>query len=355
MKPVGLRGQIILSMMMMALGVTVLVLATSFVFYHFMEIHAPEMLIRNALLPSPVEWLWIGCATSLGLAFAVLAALTLSRRILMPLNSVINAIRRIVKGDLAARACPVARDCGEASVLAGDFNMLAEQLQKMTRERAFWNAAVSHELRTPVTILRGRLRGLYDGVFESDQKQFGSLLAQVENMIRSIEDLHIVNLMDGDHLRLSMQSTVLRAEVLAVVALYEDILHERGQTIVLALDELRVCCDPVRIRQALMALLENVHCHAVAGQVRIEAGVQDGMACLSVEDEGPGISKEFLPHVFTAFRRARDHQASGGSGLGLAVVEAIARAHRGTASCQSTSAGGTRFALRWPAQYGDAE
>lgn len=108
-------------------------------------------------------------------------------------------------------------------------------------------------------------------------------------------------------------------------------------------------CDPVRIRQALLALLENVRRHAVPGAVRIQTRLVQGQCCLSVEDEGPGIADDVAPHVFQAFRRAQTAPSStGGSGLGLAVVSAIARAHGGQASCHPTAQGGTQFVLVWP-------
>ena len=78
---------------------------------------------------------------------------------------------------------------------------------------------------------------------------------------------------------------------------------------------------------------------------------RSGPQCiLSVEDEGPGISEEVAAHIFEAFRRGDPSRSrkSGGSGLGLAVVKAIAEAHGGSAVCQPTERGGTTFTLSWP-------
>lgn len=115
-------------------------------------------------------------------------------------------------------------------------------------------------------------------------------------------------------------------------------------------------CDPVRIRQALLALLENVHRHAVPGSIRIQTRIEHGRCHLRVEDDGPGIPADFAPHVFEAFRRSDDARssASGGSGLGLAVVAAIAHAHGGQASCSRAASGGTLFELHWPEDCGPA-
>jgi len=123
------------------------------------------------------------------------------------------------------------------------------------------------------------------------------------------------------------------------------------QGLVLDLQAPSVMCDPARIRQALLALLDNARRHAVPGEVLVQTRLDKGWCVLRVEDEGPGIPPEAASQVFKAFRRMRgDGERAGdaGSGLGLAVVAAIARAHEGEASCSPAAKGGARFELRWP-------
>jgi two-component system sensor histidine kinase AdeS len=105
-------------------------------------------------------------------------------------------------GNLAARATSDEHAMGETAQLVDDFNQMAARLQDMAQHRAFWNAAIAHELRTPVTILRGRLQGITEGVFAPEQSQFQSLLTQVEGLGRLIEDLRTVALAESGHLPL---------------------------------------------------------------------------------------------------------------------------------------------------------
>lgn len=354
MKLVGLSRQIALTMMAIAFGVTLMAVITSYVFYFVAVSYWPELFNQNTLVPTAPEWIWIVATTLAGLAFAIVVGVRLARRILVPLNSVTDGIRRVAQGDLEARAIAGDRSLGEAAGLADDFNALATQLQRTTEEMAFWNAAIAHELRTPVTILRGRLQGLAEGVFTPDESQFRSLLNQVDGLARLIEDLRAVSLAESGHLHLQIQETNLDAEVESVVDFCRHALRAADQHLILDLNAKSAMCDPVRIRQALLALLDNARRHAAPGKVFIQTRQQDGWCSVRVEDEGPGIPPEAASQVFTAFRRMRDDDETAtdaGSGLGLAVVAAIARAHQGDASCFPSTKGGACFELRWP-QHG---
>ncbi|MBN3818596.1 HAMP domain-containing protein, partial [Paraburkholderia sp. Se-20369] len=225
MKLEGLSRQIALSMTAMALGVTLLVVATSYAFYYVVFRYWTEFCNQLGWIPSGPEWAWLIATTLVGLAFALVVSIRLARRILVPLNSVDDSIRRVAQGDLGARAVAGDRSPREAALLADDFNALADQLQRMTDEQTFWNAAIAHELRTPVTVLRGRLQGLAEGVFAPDAAQFRSLLAQVEGLARLIEDLRVISLAESGHLDLQVQDTDLAADVRAVVEVFGDALQ----------------------------------------------------------------------------------------------------------------------------------
>lgn len=347
MKLDGLSRQIALTMGAMVFGVTLLLVLTAYVFYYLLYTYQPSAFNLSDWTPTGPEWVWLVATTAVGLALSVFVATHLARRILEPLNSVTDSIRRVARGDLGARAVAGDRSLREAALLADNFNALASELQRVTDEQTFWNAAIAHELRTPVTVLRGRLQGLAEGVFTPSETLYRSLLAQVEGLTRLIEDLRVVSLADSGHLSIEIRETDLAHDVHAVVDAFAHTLQAAGQHATLDLDTRRMCCDPVRIRQALLALLENARRHAVPGAIRIQTRVEGGMCRLRVEDDGPGIPADFAAHVFQAFRRVDDTQP-GGSGLGLAVVAAIAHAHGGEAVCVPTGAGGTRFEVQWP-------
>ncbi|WP_175842521.1 ATP-binding protein [Burkholderia contaminans] len=350
MKLGGLGRKIAVSMAELALGIMLIVVLMTYVFYYVMLRHWGEFCHQASWIPSTPEWICLGITLLIGLILAVVVSARLAHRILVPLNSVADGIRRVARGDLTARAVAGDRSIREAALIADDFNALAAQLQRMTDEQVFWNAAIAHELRTPVTVLRGRLQGLAEGVFQPGEALFRSLLTQAEGLTRLIEDLRVISLAESGHLSVSLQETDLAEHVKAVVEMFEDSLAAAGQHMVLDLDTRPVHCDAFRMRQALLALLENARRYAVPGAIRIHTRVENGTCHLQVEDEGPGIPADYAAQIFDAFRRVDDDHSSqkGGSGLGLAVVAAIALAHDGEASCRPTARGGTSFTLHWP-------
>lgn len=350
MKASSLSRQIVVSMTMLAFCVTLLVMGGSFAFYYALAQIQPEILDQDEWTLTTPDIVWMLSVAGVATAAAAWVALRLARRILLPLNSVADCIQRVAAGDLGARASEGNHAMGEATRLVHDVNSMASQLERSTREKALWNAAIAHELRTPVTVLRGRLQGLADGVFEASPELFGKLLSQVEGLSRLIEDLRTLGLSENGQLHLQIVQTDLAEEVRKVVDLYEPAMRAAGQWPELDLPPVLGHCDPVRFRQVLLALLENARKHAVPGVIRIHAGVAGGRCVLRVEDEGPGVPAAVAQRMFEAFWRADASRSrdGGGTGLGLAVVSAIARAHQGHSVCVPSPLGGTAIELTWP-------
>lgn len=356
MRLIGLNRQIILSMSILMVLSIVIIWIGSWIFFAVVFKIDPAMLSDpEEWSPTMVEWLWILAINIFGLALAAFFAIKLARRILKPLNSVMDSVRRVAHGDLSARAFAGDRSLGETAILVDDFNTMAERLERAAKESLTWNAAIAHELRTPVTILRGTLQGVVDGVFKPEEVEFDSLLSQVESLGRLVEDLRTLSLADSGHMQLRMGWTDLRVEIGEVGRLLAQELDAAGYRLQLALSDHPVCCDAARIRQIVLALLDNARRYADPGLLRLATRVHDGQYYLSLEDAGPGVPDALAPHVFEAFRRGdsvRD-DLNAGSGLGLAVVEAIARAHGGSAACARGAAGGTIFTIRWPLDISD--
>ncbi|CAO3358464.1 hypothetical protein [Azospirillum melinis] len=352
----SLNRQLVTSMA----GVTGLALfimcAGFFLFYEFVYFRfwAPEGLEGlpepDSYWPTPPEWIAYLVLWTMGLGGAIVAATRFARRLIQPLEAVATAARRVAAGDLSARAAPTKASFAETRQLIEDFNHMAGQLNRAETEMRAWHAAIAHELRTPLTILRGQIQGYVDGVFTPDTPSLQGLLIQVEGLSRIVDDLKVLTLAQNGRLELRLETIDLAQEVASVVAVTTPMLQLAGVSIHMDLGSVVIRGDGARIRQVLTALLDNVRRYAAPCEVRIETRVTRDHAILRVCDHGPGLPEGTETRVFDAFWRsdASRSRESGGSGLGLAVVQAIAQAHGGVAVAMASEPQGVTFEIRLP-------
>jgi two-component system sensor histidine kinase BaeS len=268
------------------------------------------------------------------------------RRTVGPIGDVMEAADRVADGDYAARV--EARGPGEVRRLGHAFNEMAARLQANEDQRRRLLADVTHELRTPLSVVRGNLEGLADGVYEPDAERLGAVLEQTRVMARLLDDLQTLSTAEAGALRLEREPTDLAALAADVVAAFAPRAAAAGVELVSEADGVPIVeVDGVRIRQVLENLVTNALRHTPAGgRVAIRlARVEDGVE-IAVADTGPGIPAEQLETVFDRYARSAD---SGGSGLGLAIARSLVEAHRGSIRAESPPGGGATIRLRLPA------
>lgn len=291
---------------------------------------------------------------AIALTAGVAAALWFGRRISEPLHRVAATARRVAGGDLGARVIQpeTGGGAGETHQLIADFNLMAEEMQRAERDMRESVAAIAHELRTPLTVLRGRLQGMSDGVFVPDSKGLAGLILQVDSLAQIVEDLRTLSLAMAGRLLLQPANLDLAAEIDAAIDALAPDLNASGLEIERDLRPAPVRADPARLRQVLLVMLENARRYALAGGVaRVETRRGDGTVYLRVLDRGPGLRPGDEDRVFERFWRADESRSrdAGGTGLGLAVVKAIAEAHGGSACAFARPGGGACFEIRLPA------
>lgn len=348
----GLSRQILLAMAAVTIIAALLVFAGFYVAFALIIAFYPGLMSGEGSwwLPSGPDIFTLALSIVLALIAAGWIALKLAARILAPLNSLAESARRIASGDLSARATPGDQSLGETAHLVDDFNTMAGRLQDMANDMSAWNAAIAHELRTPLTILRGKLQGVIDGVFAADEQLIRNLLLQIDGLSRLADDLRVVTLADSGHLDLRKEPIDLATEIERVADLVKPSFEEAGFFLKLTLVEVPILADGLRVRQALLALLENARRYATPGTIEVATLVSDGEAIIRVEDGGPGLPPEFARRAFEPFFRSDPARSrrNGGSGLGLSVVRAIAEAHGGKASYRKSSRGGASFEISLP-------
>jgi two-component system OmpR family sensor kinase/two-component system sensor histidine kinase BaeS len=294
---------------------------------------------------------------SAGLALAAVLlglAAFFSGRISTPLRQLTGAARSLAGGDMTVRVRPSAvREVGE---LAGAFNSMADTLVRADEQRRQLTADVAHELRTPLSIIKGRLEGIQDGIYRPDE-QIDGLLDEVALLERLIDDLRLLALADAGQLPLYPESVDPAHLVADARRSFAHQAEERGVSMCAesapGLPELNA--DPQRIAQVLGNLVGNALRHTPAGgSVSLRAALQaspqaDSYVLFEVSDSGAGIPPADLPHIFDRFYRAdrARSRSSGGAGLGLAIARRIVEAHGGRIWAESEPGRGTtmRFSL----------
>ncbi len=279
----------------------------------------------------------IGCVTML--------ARTMRRRI-APFTALIEAAACIERGDYTGR---VPEDGGrELRALARSFNAMSERLATIDGRRRAFLADVAHELRTPLSLIRGRVEAMVDGVHPRDDAHLLAVLDQAEALERLVGDVATVALAETGSLSLRLEPVDLALLADAVA----DDFGERARAAGIIVESaaapvpVQAIADPARLRQALANLVANAIRHTPSGgKVEILATSSPGTASLAVADSGSGIPKELLERVQDRF--VRDPE-SPGSGLGLAIVSEIAGAHGGTVSVESSAGRGTTVTIALP-------
>ena len=270
----------------------------------------------------------------------------LFRRTTRPIGDVMDAAGRVREGDLSARAPEYGPR--EMRELARTFNAMAERLEGDEARRRELLADVTHELRTPLAVIRGRVEGLRDGLYEGDE-HLALIEEETKVLARLLDDLQLLSNADAGALRLHRELTAPGELVDAAVAAH-------GPDATAAGVELRrdfepslplVDVDAVRVGEVLSNLLTNALRHTPpGGSVTVAAARDGGGVAFSVTDTGTGIAPEELDRVFERFARSA---GSAGSGLGLAIARSLVRAHGGEISVSSEPGRGATFRFTLPA------
>lgn len=220
-----------------------------------------------------------------------------------------------------------------------------EQERELDRQRTAFFSAASHELKTPVTILKGQLSGMLEGVDvyrDRDKYLLRSLqvTGRMENLIREMLEIS----------RMEAGATAVRSETVELaellrrqLALYEELFRQRGQRLTAALTPgAAVSGDPALLDRAAGNLLSNAALYSAEGaEIRVWCGLFEGQPALTVENTGAHISEAAQPHLFEAFYRGEcsRSRATGGSGLGLYLVQMISARHGASCSIENTAEG----------------
>ncbi len=316
--------------------------------------------------------LWGGLAA---VGLALLLGVWLAQRLTRPLQQLTQATRRLATGDLTQTVNVHSQD--ELGELAASFNQMAHSLAAAEQQRQQMLADVAHELRTPLSVVRGHLEGMLDGVFAATPENLTLVHEETVRLGRLVDELRTLSLAEAGQLPLQKTNLDVALLLQQAFAAFAPLAEAEGVQLSLDLPAQSlpsVLADKARLQQVLGNLLANALRYAPQGgsrapQVTLGGRAQNGGVRVFVRDNGPGLTTEAQARVFDRFWRAdaarsrtagaRSRTAGGsraaegsangaGSGLGLSICRGIIHAHGGRIWVESQPGQGTTFWFELP-------
>lgn len=267
-----------------------------------------------------------------GLVFSVGVGLLAGRQAARRAEALSHTARDVMAGDLSRRA-PVGAGGDEFDVLAGDINAMLDRLEKLVHTTRTAGDAIAHDLRSPLTRFRQRLESALDAPPESegDREALRKAVVEADRIIDMFSAiLKLARVESASSWKFE------RVDVTAIVDELVEFYQPAAEDVGLGFSAriapgLALRGDPGLITQALSNLIENAIKYANAGgRIEVRADKQpDGRLELAVLDDGPGVPPEDRERVLERFVRLETARSTPGVGLGLSLVSAVARLHKG--------------------------
>jgi heavy metal sensor kinase len=294
---------------------------------------------------------------AIGLPVAMLVAIgvgyLLVGRALAPVDQIARKAEQITQHNLGERL-PVAQTAEELERLSLSLNLMIGRLEDAFLNSKRFVADASHELRTPLTAMRAELESLASDVRQKPElrETLGSLLEEVERLARIVEQLFALSRLDAGEAQSEWVQFDLAELVVTTAGQMSLLAEDKGITVTCdAKQRVVVDGDRARLKQVVVNLLDNAIKYTPAnGAIRLCVAAANGHAVLEVSDNGIGIPKDALPHVFDRFFRVDKARTRdpGGAGLGLAIVKSISTAHGAQVEVESGNGDGSCFRVKFP-------
>ena len=289
---------------------------------------------------------------ALMLALAAVVAFLLARHLLAPVRELIKGTRSLTSRRFDMRINVTTSD--ELGQLAEDFNQMAQTLQQYEQLRQQWISDIAHELRTPLSILRGEIEALQDGIRAASAERLESLHGEVVHMSKIVSNLHDLSLAESAALHFKREPVNLLRAVRACLQKFQSMFDERGIALVDELGDretITIPGDKDRLTQVFSNILENTLRYTdCPGSLTVRQLCTASEVLLQFADTKPGVPHESLPSLFDRLYRVDPSRSreQGGSGLGLSICKTIIEAHKGTIKARHAATGGLLVEIMLP-------
>ena len=272
------------------------------------------------------------------------------RSILIPLGEIIEKAKMITGGSYGIQIQKHYDD--EIGDLADTINEMSMKINQNEKMQTDFISSLSHELRTPLTAITGWSETILNSndVDEDTRRGVKIIHRETQRLTEMVLDLLDFTRIQDGRMTLNIELSDLRGEFEDTVFMYGSRLKQDGISLIYQEndDEIpEISCDPKRLRQVFLNILDNAAKHGGAGN-KIEAAIcyEKNEIVVRIRDYGPGIPEDEIPLVKKKFYKGSSKAR--GSGIGLAVCDEIVQMHGGTLTLENAQGGGTVVTIRLP-------
>ena len=293
-----------------------------------------------------------------GVLLVVLAVVLVSsnyylRSIMQPVAEITDKAKLIAGGGYGVQIKTLYRD--EIGELADTINEMSSKIAQNEKMQAEFISQLSHELRTPLTVINGWSETLLaDENMDLETRQGMKIISsEAKRLTEMVMDLLDFTRMQDGRMTLAVEMTDIRTEYEDTVFMYSSRLAQDGITLELMdndEDIPEIPCDPQRLRQVFLNILDNAAMHGGSGKrIETEMTFENEQVVVRIRDFGSGIPEDEIPLVKKKFYKGSSSVR--GTGIGLAVCDEIVEMHGGTLTLENAEGGGTLVTVKLPSAH----
>ncbi|MBY6951130.1 sensor histidine kinase [Clostridium botulinum] len=272
----------------------------------------------------------------------------LSKQLSKPLVKIKEIANTMRMGNLNIRS-NIKSNTTEIQELSNSINYLAETLQQQEALRKRLTSDMAHEIRTPITTLKTHVEAIIDGIWEPTEERLQVFYEELERLTNLVNNLRNISKLEKAETVVNKTNLNITKEIEKVVETFNPLYEKSGFKIVIKLEkDVYGFIDKDKLKQIMHNLLSNSHKYLNEdGLVKVSLSKGKDKIFIKVEDNGEGIPKEDLPHIFERFYRSdvSRNKTTGGTGLGLTITKTLVEAHGGHIRVESKMGVGTKFII----------
>ncbi|MEQ8600925.1 MAG: HAMP domain-containing sensor histidine kinase [Devosia sp.] len=288
--------------------------------------------------------------------FSLIAGGITARRVLRRIDTIQQTSTKIMSGNLSERV-PVTKRNDEFDALATNLNAMLDRIEQLLQGLKEVTDNVAHDLKTPLTRLRNQAEAaLRDTAsVETREQALETVIAESDRLIQTFNALLMIARVEAGAPSGALSEINISEIVADVAELYGPVAEDEGIAVETRIaEDVTLKANRELIGQAMVNLLENAMKYArpedgISGRIDVSLSKEADRVCISVADNGPGIPDGDRKRVLERFVRLEKSRSEPGSGLGLSLVNAVARLHGGTFRIED-NAPGVRAVLEFPAR-----